>query len=99
MLRKQTWIFAKVVVACVAVTLLVSVPAQRVVPGLSLLELCLLLLGAFVVLLLFVVSSLTLAQFVLRAGGTDTQWLWFGGDPPGLQRLRGEERAAVRREP
>ena len=25
-------------------------------------------------------------QWILRKGGTDTQWLWFSADPPGLKR-------------
>lgn len=25
-------------------------------------------------------------QWILRKGGTDTQWLWFASDPPGLNR-------------
>lgn len=25
-------------------------------------------------------------QWILRKGGTDTQWLWFAADPPGLKR-------------
>ena len=24
-------------------------------------------------------------QWILRKGGTDTQWLWFPADPPGMQ--------------
>ena len=24
-------------------------------------------------------------QWILRKGGTDTQWLWFPADPPGVQ--------------
>lgn len=30
----------------------------------------------------------SLWQWILRRGGTDTQWLWFPGDPPGLARQR-----------
>jgi hypothetical protein len=30
--------------------------------------------------------TLTFNQWVLRKGGTDTQWLWFASDPPGLKR-------------
>ena len=31
-------------------------------------------------------------QFTLKRGGTDAQWMWFGGEPPGLTRER--ERSA-----
>jgi hypothetical protein len=27
-------------------------------------------------------------QWILRKGGTDTQWLWFPADPPGMQEGR-----------
>ena len=30
----------------------------------------------------------TVMQWVLRHGGTDTQWFWFPSDPRGLDRLR-----------
>ena len=30
--------------------------------------------------------TLTFNQWVLRKGGTDTQWLWFASEPPGLKR-------------
>lgn len=33
-------------------------------------------------------ASLSLRQFVLRQGGTDTAWFWFRGEPHGLERLR-----------
>ncbi len=31
-------------------------------------------------------------QWILRQGGTDTQWLWFPADPPGLQNDRHPEK-------
>lgn len=34
------------------------------------------------------VGSLTVLQFVLRHGGTDPQWFWFGSEPRGLRNLR-----------
>ncbi len=39
-----------------------------------------------------VVVYLTLMQFILRHGGTDSRWFWFAADPPGLVRLRGQKR-------
>ena len=65
-------------------------------PRLSLLELLLLLLCAFAVLVAITVASLALAQFVLRKGGTDPQWFWFSGEPPGLQNLREQQREKQR---
>ena len=37
-------------------------------------------------------ASITVRRAVLRRGGTDAQWLWFGREPPGLVRLRDEDR-------
>ena len=36
--------------------------------------------------------TLTVRQFILRHGGTDVQWFWFGAEPPGLARLRDRAR-------
>jgi len=38
------------------------------------------------------IAWLALGQFILRKGGTDVQWLWFPGDPPGLEDLRRQAR-------
>jgi hypothetical protein len=40
------------------------------------------LLGGLLVLAHWAVGG-WLNQWVLRRGGTDTQWLWFAADPPG----------------
>jgi hypothetical protein len=46
-------------------------------------------LAALLVLLVAVsICSLQFSQFVLRLGGTDTQWFWFSGEPRGLAALR-----------
>lgn len=55
-------------------------------------------LAAGAVLLLVVVVSLTVSQWVLRNGGTDTQWFWFSGEPPGLQKLRAEAQAVAKKD-
>lgn len=46
------------------------------------------------VLTLATVVTLTVMQFILRKGGTDTQWLWFSAEPPGLVHLRAQAREA-----
>ncbi len=43
------------------------------------------------------VASLTVAQFVLRHGGTDAQWFWFRSEPPGLVELRRQAKALAAR--
>lgn len=44
------------------------------------------------VLALATVVTLTVMQFILRKGGTDTQWLWFSAEPRGLVHLRAQAR-------
>ena len=54
-------------------------------------------LGAAAILLvlaLAAVVTLTVMQFILRKGGTDTQWLWFSTEPRGLVHLRAQAREA-----
>jgi hypothetical protein len=80
----------KAIVAAAAVVALVAIPARRLAPNLTLAELVLCIAGALVGLILLAVCSLQLAQFVLRNGGTDPQWFWFRGEPPGLEELRGK---------
>jgi hypothetical protein len=71
---------------------LVSVAGAQIVPGWSLVRVLLSsALGAAVLVAALVVAAiawLALGQFILRKGGTDVQWLWFPGDPPGLEGLR-----------
>ena len=41
--------------------------------------------GLVLVLVVNTAISGWINQWILRKGGTDTQWLWFPADPPGLQ--------------
>ena len=87
---------AKVVLATLLLGALVSVAGAQIVPGWSLVRVLLSsALGAAVLVAALVVAAiawLALGQFILRKGGTDVQWLWFPGDPPGLERLRRQAR-------
>jgi len=56
------------------------------------------LCGLAAVLVAAVVLGLHLRQFVLRKGGTDTQWLAFSAEPDGLVALRKPVRTAQLRE-
>ncbi|OGB29134.1 MAG: hypothetical protein A3F78_15225 [Burkholderiales bacterium RIFCSPLOWO2_12_FULL_61_40] len=50
-------------------------------------------LGAAALLLVLAIATvvtLTVMQFILRKGGTDTQWLWFSAEPRGLVHLRAQ---------
>jgi hypothetical protein len=53
-------------------------------------------IGAAILLAFLVfaaVLSLTFNQFILRHGGTDADWFWFKGEPPGLERQRAQLKA------
>jgi hypothetical protein len=53
-----------------------------------------LLAGAvFVVLVVAAVIFATVMQWILRRGGTDADWFWFNGEPPGLRQLREQAKA------
>lgn len=41
--------------------------------------------GLGLVLVVNTAISSWINQWILRKGGTDTQWLWFPADPPGMQ--------------
>lgn len=90
--RRNGVVIAKVAFAMFAIVFLVSIPARRLAPGLTVLELTALILAAGVALTVIAIGNLMVAQWVLRQGGTDTQWLWFYREPPGLEKLREEER-------
>jgi hypothetical protein len=47
-----------------------------------------LLVGLFLLLVADTAISGWINQWVLRKGGTDTQWLWFPDDPKGLARQK-----------
>ena len=44
--------------------------------------------GLFSVLVIYITLHSGFNQWVLRKRGTDTQWLWFSGEPKGLARKR-----------
>jgi len=84
--------------ALVALAVLAVVAGSQIAPGVpvgTLLLYC--ALGGAALLALMLLAAVTLqmvGQWVLRHGGTDTQWLWFRADPPGLQaERRGQARA------
>jgi hypothetical protein len=49
--------------------------------------------GMFLALVFVAILSLTFNQFILRHGGTDADWFWFKGEPPGLERQRAQLKA------
>ena len=82
----------KLLLAAVLLVALVSLPAKELAPGVPFGELLLYcaggVAGVVALLILGAVCSLQLAQFILRSGGTDTQWFWFSSEPKGLALLR-----------
>ena len=82
----------KLLLAVAAIVALVALPLRALMPGISLGHLVGYgVAGSVGVLVLLVVGtacSLQFSQLILRMGGTDTQWFWFSGEPPGLVALR-----------
>lgn len=85
---------AKALLAAVLLMVLASVAGSQLAPKVPLrLVLLYSVLGAAALLVALVVATvalLTLAQFILRKGGTDPQWFWFSSEPPGLEDLRSQ---------
>lgn len=82
----------KLLVAALAVVALLAWALHDLAPAMSGAQLLLyaavgVALALVLVAILAIVSA-QLAQFVLRKGGTDTQWFWFRREPPGLEKLR-----------
>ena len=80
------------VVSALSLVALVALPARELMPsvslGLLLLYVAAGVVGVFALLALGAICSLQFSQFILRAGGTDPQWLWFSSEPRGLVALR-----------
>jgi hypothetical protein len=88
---------AKVVLATVLLAALAGVAGSQIAPQVPLVEVLLYsALGAAALLGVLVVATivkLALGQFILRKGGTDVQWFWFSGEPPGLEAMRKQDAA------
>jgi hypothetical protein len=85
----------KLLICGMIVTVAIGFMTQLLWPGLGLgvLALCMLygwgvLAGLMLLLVAHTAVISWINQWILRKGGTDTQWLWFSADPPGLQRDR-----------
>ena len=82
----------KLLLAAVTLVALVALPARQLVPTVALSALLLYVAaavaGVFALLILGAICSLQFSQLILRMGGTDPQWFWFSGEPPGLAALR-----------
>ena len=91
-LSKLQGLVWKIPLAALLLGALAGVAAKSLVPDLPLpTALLYAALGAgalFVILVVWSVIAATVMQFILRHGGTDPDWFWFNGEPPGLQQLR-----------
>lgn len=102
MQRNRFGFLVRVAVAAAAIGGILLVASQSLFPqvplaarvGYSLLALA--VVGGLAVAGFFIVA--TINQAVLRKGGTDTQWFWFGGEPKGLESLRGDRRGGGSRQ-
>ena len=91
-MSERTVLIFKLLICGVVVTVAIGFMAQLLWPALSLAALALYVLagwGILAGLMLMLVANTAVSswinQWILRKGGTDTQWLWFPTDPPGLQ--------------
>jgi len=96
LLQPLVW---KIPLAALALGALAAVAAKSVVPDMPLpTALWYAAIGAlalFVILVVWSVIAATLMQRILKQGGTDPDWFWFNGEPPGLQQLRQGARKEV----
>jgi hypothetical protein len=83
----------RVALAAALIAAIVVYIAAQVAPGVSSLAVLgyTALAGLSVVAL--VALRLAFGQWILRLGGTDTQWLWFRSEPRGLEAMRRDENA------
>ena len=97
-LKLNKLLAAKLLLTTVLLGILVGIAAADLSPGVPLyLVLFYSALGAvalFAALALAAVLLGTFNQFILRHGGTDTQWFWFKSDLAGLVQLRKEAQDA-----
>jgi hypothetical protein len=94
--NKQT--AAKLLLATVLLAALAGFAGSKLAPSVPLstvLLYCLIGAAALFVVIFFAAACMQVFnQFILRHGGTDTQWFWFSSEPAGLVKLRAQRRDA-----
>ena len=88
------YILFKVIIAVAAIIMLVSVASADIAPDVpltSVLTACAIAIVIFLILLILgIIGGASFNQAIIRNGGTDPSWFWFGGEPPGLEAQRAE---------
>lgn len=92
----KRWVWrVKLLICGLVISVAMGFMAKLLWPGLNLWTVALyvlvgwgILAGLLLVLVVNTAISSWINQWILRKGGTDTQWLWFSADPPGLQKDR-----------
>jgi hypothetical protein len=91
---------AKIVLAASALTGMAALASRSLAPDVPLGKALLYSAFGAGVLFVFLVGAVviiaTIAQFILKQGGTDPQWFWFNGEPRGLRQLREQSRLQSR---
>ncbi|RJF99313.1 hypothetical protein D3871_12880 [Noviherbaspirillum saxi] len=96
--RKARFGFLARVLICVTViSALIIYFAQKTIPDVSLVTVFAWLTAAVLLALTAIALGFHVTMrwhtWCLNRGATDPQWMWFGGEPPGLQRLRRDAKA------
>jgi hypothetical protein len=94
-MKKSSFPWFKLLIATAAIAVLVGFAAKDLAPNVPV---AWVLAYAFAGGVLFVIAILLVMwikflvnRFLLNAGATDTDWLWFKSDPRGIQSLRGRD--------
>ncbi|MGJ3703343.1 MULTISPECIES: hypothetical protein [Variovorax] len=90
----------KSLIACVALAAIVAVAGADLFPATPTLTVIAYAGCAIVIVLALLAMAIVIGQgwnqFGLNHGGTDPKWMWFGGEPPGLQKERENSAAQSR---
>jgi len=93
-MNKTTVLWTKAVLALLAVCMVAVLAARDLAPFTPVSIVLAYALGGAALLGVAVLAAMWLKfavnQFLLNAGATDTQWLWFKSDPRGLDALRSQ---------
>ena len=101
--RDMKILIIKVAIAATAITSVVVIAASQVLPGVQTWKVVLgaaaLAAGLFAVAVISIYAAGSVKELLLRWGAIDTQWLWFGDNPKGFNKVwrNGSTGAAVQR--